>query len=116
MEDRKQPSAGPYLDADRSGDAFDATRLDPWVDPVVVRVYPGRTQTDAAALYAEEAVSLALAGYLPVAHSWAVGEPRVGRVLALGMVGAAALRPRGALVVSYVHRDAWHSPPGTAVQ
>ncbi len=92
---------------------FDVGQLDPWVDPVVVRVYPGRTQTDAAAGYAEEAIGFALADYLPVAHSWAAGEPGVGRVLALGVLGATALRPIGALVVTYVHRDAWRSPAST---
>jgi hypothetical protein len=44
-------------------------------------------------------------GYLPVAHSWAVGEPGVGRALALGVIGSVAFRSEGALVVTYVHRS-----------
>ena len=84
--------------------------LDPERCPVIVRLYPGRTQTDAAGLYAEEAIYLALHGYVPVAQSWATGEPGVGRVLALGMLGAVALRPKGALTVTYVHRSLTWGP------
>jgi hypothetical protein len=84
--------------------------LDPERRPVIVRLYPGRTQTDAASLYAEEAIYLALHGYLPIAQSWATGEPGVGRVLALGMLGAVALRPKGALTVTYVHRSVTRDP------
>ena len=80
-------------------------RLDPTKSPVIVRVYPGQRQSDAAAIYGDEALILAGYGYLPVAHSWAVGEPGVGRVMALGMIGAVAMRPEGALVVTYVHRN-----------
>jgi hypothetical protein len=80
-------------------------RLDPTKSPVVVRVYPGHRQSDAAAIYGDEAVILASHGYLPVAHSWAVGEPGIGRVMAFGMLGAVAMRPEGALVVTYVHRS-----------
>lgn len=80
--------------------------LDAQRRPVLVRLYPGRTQTDAATLFAEEATYLAQRGYLPVAQSWAVGEPGVGRVLALGTLGSVALRPKGALTVTYVHRSA----------
>jgi len=83
-------------------------RLDPKTSPVIVRVYPGHRQSDAAATYADEAVILAGRGYLPVAHSWAVGEPGIGRVMALGMIGAVAMRPEGALVVTYIHRNGGH--------
>jgi hypothetical protein len=85
--------------------------LDPHRRPVIVRLYPGRTQTDAATLFAEEATYLAQRGFLPVAQSWAVGEPGVGRVLALGTLGAVALRPKGALTVTYVHRSVSHADP-----
>jgi hypothetical protein len=78
-------------------------RLDPTESPVVVRVYPGHRHSDAAEIYQDEADILASYGYLPVAHSWAVGEPGIGRVLALGMLGAATARPEGALIVTYVH-------------
>jgi hypothetical protein len=84
-------------------------RLDPQRSPVIVRVYPGHRQSDAAVIYGDEAVVLASYGYLPVAHSWAVGEPGVGRVLALGWalgpMAPTTLRPEGALVVTYVHRS-----------
>jgi len=80
-------------------------RLDPRSQPVLVRVYPGHRQSDAAATYEDEAVLAVRAGYLPVAHSWAPGEPGIGRVLAIGVLGAVAMRPEGALVVTYVHRS-----------
>ena len=79
--------------------------LDPHRRPVIVRLYPGRTQTDAATVYVDEAIYLAKNGYLPVAQSWAVGEPGVGRILALGTLGAVALRPKGALTVTCLHRS-----------
>ncbi len=79
--------------------------LDPGRRPVIVRLYPGRTQTDAAGLYAEEAIYLARHGYMPVAQSWATGQPGLGRILALGPFFAVALRPKGALTVTYVHRS-----------
>jgi hypothetical protein len=84
---------------------LNAHRIDPRKEPVIVRVYPGKRQSDAAETYGDEAALLARSGYLPVAHSWAPGEPGVGRFLALGGLGAVALRPEGALVVTYVHRD-----------
>jgi hypothetical protein len=80
--------------------------LDPTRQPVVVRVYPGKTQADVAQLFAEEAAFLALNGYLPVTQSWAAGEPGVGRVLALGTLGSVAMRPAGALTVAYAHNSA----------
>jgi len=84
--------------------------LDPKSQPVLVRVYPGGNQVEAAMSYADEAVRLARVGYLPVAQSWAVGEPGLGRVLALGTLGAVALRPQGAMIVTYVHRSASRDP------
>ena len=83
---------------------LNAHRLDPVETPVLVRVYPGDRQSDAAEAYSFEALDLAAHGYFPVAHSWAPGEPGLGRVLALGALGATALRPEGALVVTYIHR------------
>jgi hypothetical protein len=83
---------------------LNAHRLDPDKTPVLVRVYPGHRQSDAAEAYGLEALDLAEHGYFPVAHSWAPGEPGVGRVFALGALGATALRPEGALVVTYIHR------------
>ena len=84
--------------------------LDPEEEPVLVRVYPGGNQVEAAMTYADEAVRLARVGYLPVAQNWAVGEPGLGRVLALGTLGAVALRPQGAMTVTYVHRSASKDP------
>jgi hypothetical protein len=84
---------------------LNAHRLDPRTQAVLVRVYPGHRQSDAAEAYGDEAVVLSRSGYMPVAHTWAPGEPGVGRVLALGVLGAVALRPEGALVVTYVHRS-----------
>ena len=65
-------------------DGLNPHRLDPLTEPVLVRVYPGHRQSDAAEVYADEALDLASYGYLPVAHSWAVGEPGIGRVMASG--------------------------------
>lgn len=81
-------------------------RLDPTRQPVVVRVYPGSDQVDAAMAFAREANLLAGVGYLPAIQSWAVGDPGVGDALADGNPGAGANRPQGALTVTYVHRSA----------
>ena len=69
-------------------------------DAVVVRVYPGRTQADAAALFAREARVAAEHGYSPVAQSWADGRPGIGRVMMIGEL-AESIRPKGALTVTY---------------
>lgn len=77
---------------------------------VVVRVYPGRTQADAAGAFQVEAVKVAELGYMPVAQSWADGRPGLGRVLALGLL-ASSMRPNGALTVTYQRqRIAEHDP------
>ena len=68
---------------------------------VVVWSYPGRTQADAASDFARHASELASEGYSPTAQSWAEGRPGVGRVLALGALGASAIRPKGFLTVTY---------------
>jgi hypothetical protein len=74
--------------------------LDDGAKPVVVWSYPGRTQADAAALFATHAVEMAQRGYRPVAQSWADGRPGAARVLAIGLV-AGSLRPNGYLTVTY---------------
>ena len=76
--------------------------------PVVVWSYPGRTQADAAQLFAEHASELAAGGYAPVSQSWAEGRPGAGRVLALGLL-ANSIRPRGYLTVTYTLRES-HAP------
>lgn len=69
-------------------------------DAVVIRVYPGRTQNDAALLFQGEAQLASGFGYTPISQSWAEGRSGAGRVLALGMF-AAVVRPDGALTVTY---------------
>lgn len=76
---------------------------------VVVYNYPGRTQADAATVFAQHAQEMASLGYLPVAQSWAEGRPGVGRVLAIG-VFAQSLRPNGYLTVTYHRVSADGSP------
>lgn len=68
--------------------------------PVLIRTYTGRTQDEAAILFAVEAKVLAMHGYSPASQSWADGRPGLGRVITLGLF-ANSLRPDGTLTVTY---------------
>jgi hypothetical protein len=46
-------------------------------ETIVVRSYPGRTQADAGALFAQEAGHAARLGYAPTAQSWGEGRPGI---------------------------------------
>lgn len=69
-------------------------------EPIAVYNYPGRTQADAAVLYARHAGLLAGNGYVPVSQSWAEGRPGIGRYLLMG-IDATVIRPKGYLTVTY---------------
>ena len=73
--------------------------------PVIVRSYPGRTQADAAVIFAEDAVFMAGHGYRPISQSWADGRPGMARVVTLGVAGM-MIRPKGFLTVTYQRLDA----------
>jgi hypothetical protein len=73
---------------------------DRFYDPIVVISYPGRTQADAAALFAKHANKLVGWGYRPISQSWGEGRPGVGRVVTLGLF-ASSIRPNGFLTVTY---------------
>jgi hypothetical protein len=79
--------------------------------PVVVFSYPGRTQADAAVLFAQHARELASQGYRPISQSWGEGRPGAGRVFALGYLGATAIRPKGFLTVTYELRPEVSAAP-----
>lgn len=79
---------------------------------ILVRSYPGRTQADAAAVYAEEAALLAQAGYQPVTQSWGEGRAGVARTAAIELY-ANVLRPRGFLTVAYA-RSGVSRPPSAS--
>ncbi len=82
-------------------DPIDAADPDVLEDkPIVVYSYPGRTQADAAGLFAKHANNLAARGYHSTGQSWAEGRPGVGRVIALGLF-ANSIRPKGYLTVTY---------------
>jgi hypothetical protein len=67
---------------------------------ILVRNYKGRTQADAANIFADEARVLATKGYAPISQSWADGRPGIGRVFAIGLL-ANSIRPEGILTVTY---------------
>lgn len=67
---------------------------------VLVRTYKGRTQADAASLFASEAAVLARKGFRPTSQSWGDGRPGAGRIIALGVLASSA-RPDGMLTVTY---------------
>ena len=67
---------------------------------IVVESYPGRTQADAAVVFAKRAEFMAIRGYTPVSQSWSEGRPGVKRVVMLG-VFANSIRPDGHLTVTY---------------
>lgn len=71
----------------------------------IIRIYPGRTQVDAARVFQAEAKALAERGYAPTSQSWSDGRPGIGRVLTIGLL-AGQLRPDGSLTVTYQRRDA----------
>ena len=77
-------------------------------DPVVVMSYPGRTQADAAEMFARHAREMAAMGYAPVSQSWAEGRPGAARLFSLG-AAASVIKPKGFLTVTYVMREA--APP-----
>lgn len=96
-----------------SADARAAFRNGP---PVVVRVYPGRTQSDAAHLFQRDAGHAAAYGYSPTGQSWSEGRPGIGRVVMLGFYSM-VFKPKGYLTVTYakaVTRGAVVADPGTA--
>ena len=68
--------------------------------PVVIRVYPGRTQADAARLFQRDAGHAATYGYAPTGQSWGEGRPGLGRVVMLGFYSL-MLKPQGYLTVTY---------------
>jgi hypothetical protein len=86
---------------------------EPGLQPVLVRLYPGRTQDEAARHYEADAPQLAALGYLPVSQSWADGQwptalivisvifciVLIGFVLLAVMI---ASKPTGTLAVTYV--------------
>lgn len=84
---------------------------------VLVRVYRGREQPDAVALYRADATELAALDYLPVSQSWAEGQWSdtqvvLAVILLLFIIGFFLVaymlitRPDGSLAVTYVLRDA----------
>lgn len=81
-------------------DAVRELALDEPLRAVVVRTYSGRTQDDAAMVFAADAAEMGALGYVPVSQSWADGRPGVGRMLAIGVFSLAA-RPNGTLTVTY---------------
>jgi Short C-terminal domain len=85
------PQCGDQFADETTGDASPQT---------LVRTYKGRTQSDAAVLFSQEAPLLAAKGYKPISQSWADGRPGMGRVLMLGLA-ANAMRPDGTLTVTY---------------
>jgi hypothetical protein len=82
-----------------------APTVDPLADPatrpaVLVWSYPGRTQADAAVLFARHAQELATKGYRPTGQSWGEGRPGWARVLLISEL-AESIRPKGFLTVTY---------------
>jgi hypothetical protein len=88
---------------------------------VIVRQYFGRTQDDAVARYAADAVELAGQGYLPVSQSWAYGQwPTLLIVLSVilcifivGFLLVALMlisKPDGTLAVTYVLQGTQREP------
>ena len=75
----------------------------------IVRSYAGRTQADAADLFAREAPRLAQVGYAPISQSWGDGRAGIARVLTLGLL-ANALRPDGFLTVTFARSQGQSMP------
>jgi hypothetical protein len=73
------------------------------VGAVVVRTYSGRTQADASVLYQADVGQMVAYGYFPVSQSWADGRAGIARWAVIG-VAALAIKPKGTLTVTYVHR------------
>ena len=71
-----------------------------YTEAILVFSYPGRTQADAATLFARHSQSLWTQGYRPISQSWGEGRPGAGRVLMLGEI-AESIRPNGFLTVTY---------------
>ena len=89
---------------------------EPGLERVLVRLYPGRTQDQAAQHYGTDAAQLADLGYLPVSQSWAYGQWPSGLIIVsvilciflIGFVLLAvmvATKPDGTLAVTYVLSD-----------
>lgn len=68
--------------------------------PVVVRVYPGKTQADAAKMVEADAAHAARYGYSPVSQGWSEGRPGIGRVVMIGFYSL-LFKPAGYLSVTY---------------
>ena len=68
---------------------------------VLVKVYKGKRQSDAAKDFQKEASSLAAHDYMPVSQSWAEGRSGCMRVILLGFIGALIWKPAGTLSVTY---------------
>lgn len=92
--------------------------------PIIVSVYRGRSQEDAARLFQAHAVRLAAEGYYPIGQSWAPGSYGCGcflmaLLLAFVLVGLLifvymlVVKPQGTLTVTYEYRapTAPASPP-----
>ena len=77
---------------------------EPEPGPIAVFSYPGRTQADAAKLFASHAQEMADKGYRPISQSWGEGRPGAGRIWALGELST-AIRPNGFLTVTYEKRE-----------
>jgi Uncharacterised protein family UPF0547 len=67
---------------------------------VVVRNYPGRSQSEAANTFAQEAQVASRYGYLPVSQSWGEGRAGIKRVALIG-IGSMVWKPKGFLTVTY---------------
>jgi hypothetical protein len=68
---------------------------------VLIKVYKGKRQSDAAKEFQKEASTLAAQGYMPVSQSWAEGRSGCLRVIMLGFIGALIWKPAGTLTVTY---------------
>ncbi len=78
--------------------------------PVVILLYPGDGQVDAAARYRTHAAQLAAQGYVPVATSW--GETRPGAGEALFAAHLEEAYRVGTLLVTYHRRVAGDAAQG----
>lgn len=71
--------------------------------PIIVRTYTGKRQSDAAEVFAKDAILAAADGYEPVSQSWAEGRSGCLRIIGLGFIGALVWKPAGSLTVTYRH-------------
>ncbi|MET0773121.1 MAG: hypothetical protein ABWZ82_08565 [Candidatus Limnocylindrales bacterium] len=71
---------------------------------VLVALYPGKTQEDAATRYAQHVTELGSAGYEPVATSWGEERPSAGTALFAAHLEEAYRI--GTLLVTYRRRPA----------